>query len=292
MIKINRKNIEDIALQYLNSIKSRRFRKTNPIATYYVDHLDEIILVKPAATDQINQKFLSLYALHKADFHSFRAYMDNQYKRMCMEIGNWLAKELNVNTCPYCNRQYTFTIDKKKKIRPQFDHFLSKSKHPHFALSFYNLIPCCPTCNHIKSDTAEELLYPYDEGFESKCYFKTNHVDFMINRKELEIQLETITECDEHFKARCNNSIHTFALQELYEQHLDYAEEIIIKAYSYNEDYYQGLTENFSKMGKSKNEIQRLIFGNHIDRASNERRPLSKLTSDLLEHIGIVECLA
>ncbi|GEM_PF-1395720 len=31
------------------------------------------------------------------------------------------------------------------------------------------------------------------------------------------------------------------------------------------------------------------IFSNYIDRASNEKRPLSKLTSDLLEQIGIIE---
>lgn len=289
MIKINCTNLEDIALQYLNKLKSHNFRKTNPIITYYIDHIDKIILAKPPETDQINNQFQSLYDLNKADFLAFRAYMDNQYKRMCMETGNWLAKELNVNTCPYCNRQYTFTIDKKKKVRPQFDHFLSKSKHPHFALSFYNLIPCCPTCNHIKSDNTEELLYPYAEGFENKCGFKVNHVGYMLNKDELELDLETITECDELFKAKCNNSINTFALKELYEKHSDYVEEIIIKAYSYNEDYYQGLIENFSKMGKSKNEIQRLIFGNYIDRASNEQRPLSKLTSDLLEQIGIIE---
>lgn len=289
MIKINCNNLEGIALQYLNRLKLRNFRNKSPIITYYIENIDEIILVKLVETGQITDQFQRLYDSNPSDFLAFRAYMNNQYKRMCMESGNWLAKELNVNTCPYCNRQYTFTIDKQKKVRPQFDHFLSKSKYPHFALSFYNLIPCCPTCNQIKSDKADEILCPYQDGFENKCSFTANHVGFMLNSDELELKLETIVGCDEIFKAKCDNSISTFALKELYEKHLDYVEEIIVKAYSYNEDYYQGLTENFSKMGKNKHEIQRLIFGNYIDRASNEKRPLSKLTSDLLEQIGIIE---
>jgi len=41
--------------------------------------------------------------------------------------GAWLAQVLNINVCPYCNRQYTFTINSRTgKTRPQFDHFHPK----------------------------------------------------------------------------------------------------------------------------------------------------------------------
>lgn len=289
MIKINCENLEEISNQYLYRIKNHNFRRTNPITTYYVDHIDDIILAKPSVYDYINSQFKRLYHLHKTEVSAFKLYMDNQYKRMCKEDGYWLAKELNVNTCPYCNRQYTFTIDKQKKIRPQFDHFLSKSNNPHLALSFYNLIPCCPTCNHIKSDNATVILYPYTEGFDDKCRFQVNHIDFILNNDKIKLQLDTIAHGDELFIEKCKNSIETFALKELYEQHSDYIEEMVVKAYSYNEDYYKGIVDNFSRIGKNNNEIHRLIFGNYVDRASNEKRPLSKLTSDLLEQMGIVE---
>jgi hypothetical protein len=289
MIKIKCNNLEEISNRYLDRLKGHKFRKTNPITIYYIDNIEDIIMAKPSAYKLINDKFQKLYDRHKKELRTFRTYMGNQYKRMCAEDGYWLAKELNVNTCPYCNRQYTFTIDKQKRIRPQFDHFLSKSEYPHLALSFYNLIPCCPTCNHIKSVTSKELIYPYDEGFHNKCQFQVNHTAFMLNNDQIKLELITMSECDTLFMEKCKNSIDTFALKELYEQHSDYIEEIIIKAYSYNHDYYDGLIENFSKMGKNKNEMHRLIFGNYIDRANNEQRPLSKLTSDLLEQIGIVE---
>jgi len=289
MIKIDCNNLEEISNRYLNRVKHYKFRRATPIITYYIDNIDYIILAKISTFGHIDIQFHRLYQLYPMEARAFQLYMSNKYKRMCREDAYWLAKELNVNTCPYCNRQYTFTIDKQKKIRPQFDHFLSKSKYPHLALSFYNLIPCCPTCNHIKSDNANIILYPYTEGFHDKCRFHVNHMGFILNNDKIAIQLDAMPHCDELFIEKCKNSIETFALKELYEQHSDYIEEMVIKAYSYNDDYYEGIVENFSKIGKTKSEIHRLIFGNYIDRASNEKRPLSKLTSDLLEQMGIVE---
>jgi len=55
----------------------------------------------------------------------------------------------------------------------------------------------------------------------------------------------------------------------------------------YNDSYYDGLVEAFSGLGKTPQEIKRLIFGNYVELSDNEKRPLSKLTSDLLDQIGI-----
>lgn len=289
MIKIERNNLGNIALQYLNRIKECKHRKLNPINSYYIDNIDSIVLVLPSDFNKINEDFKKLYDDNEESFSNFKSYMKNQYKMMCDKHGYWLAKELGVDTCPYCNRQYTFTIDRHKKVRPQFDHFLSRSKYPHLALSFYNLIPCCQTCNQLKSDDTKEILYPYSDGFDDKCLFEVNHMDFILENKPIEVKLDPVGECDDNFKEKCGNNIDVFALKELYQKHSDYIEEIIIKCYSYNEDYYEGLIEDFSKVGRTTSEIHRLIFGNYIDRANNEKRPLSKLTSDLLNQMGIRE---
>src|SRR5207253_911367 len=63
-----------------------------------------------------------------------------------------LTQNLGLNTCSYCNRNYTLTVIHNKNknkgiIRPQLDHFLSQTDHPLLALSFFNLIPSCSTCN-------------------------------------------------------------------------------------------------------------------------------------------------
>lgn len=290
MIKIDRHNLESIAHEYLCRIKTDKSRLSNDIIAYYMDNLEAIVLSLPQDFELINTEFAELYHLNRDQVMVFRTYMDNRYKGICAKHGYWLAKELKINICPYCNRQYTFTVDKQKKSRPQFDHFLSKSLYPHLALSFYNLIPCCPTCNYIKSNDAKPLLHPYFEGFDTNYRFSVNHFEFMLKKKAtIEVSIDASTECiDENFKMKCKNNVDTFAIKELYQEHTDYIEEIVLKAYSYNQEYYNGLIEDFSKMGKSSAEIHRLIFGNYIERTSNDQRPLSKLTSDILEQIGLL----
>ena len=71
------------------------------------------------------------------------------------KIGNaayWLMEQLNVRTCPYCNRNYT-TFTTTKSIRPDFDHYYPQSKFPYLSLSIFNLIPACTYCNRKKRIT-------------------------------------------------------------------------------------------------------------------------------------------
>lgn len=51
---------------------------------------------------------------------------DSFSKRKC---AYYILYDINVGVCPYCNRQYTFTL-KSRKIRPQFDHYYPKSIYP------------------------------------------------------------------------------------------------------------------------------------------------------------------
>lgn len=52
----------------------------------------------------------------------------------------------NLRVCPYCSEEVIEPTDNTKK---QIDHFLPKRKYPFFALSYYNLIPSCDTCNEV-----------------------------------------------------------------------------------------------------------------------------------------------
>ncbi len=90
-----------------------------------------------------SRKYLSL----KKDtfFGKFRIYMENKYKNFFQreykgeKNGIWLSKQLGVNTCPYCNRHYTFTIediDSGENFRPQLDHFYLKSDYPYLAFEY------------------------------------------------------------------------------------------------------------------------------------------------------------
>lgn len=289
MIRIERDNLDEIAMQFLMRTKAKKRKEhINPLIAHYIDNIDTIILATPLKFKEINDEFSKLYGFEGEEvFKEFKLYMYKLYTGMSNKYGYWLSDQLNVATCPYCNRQYTFTIDKKKKTRPQFDHFLSKSAYPHLALSFYNLIPCCSVCNHIKSDDTIKLLHPYFDGFGDDFYFDINHRDYILNETQINVMFNSTEGCTEGFIEKCQNNVKTFALQELYQQHIDYITEVIDKAYAYNKAYYIGLVEDFSKLGKTPSEINKLIFGNYIDKSENQKRPLSKLTSDLLKNIGL-----
>ncbi|MBL0200337.1 MAG: hypothetical protein IPP81_09205 [Chitinophagaceae bacterium] len=121
-----------------------------------------------------------------------------------------LVQQLNVNSCVYCNRIFSFTLDKvdlartfnktkdkkvKRKIlkdisssktRPELDHFYPKAKFPYLALALYNLVPSCHICNsslkgsrNVDFDT---LINPYEDDFDQIMKIKVKF------RKEAEIQ--------------------------------------------------------------------------------------------------------
>lgn len=290
MIKIERSNLDEIAKEYLSKLSEIENPSGNCIMDAYNAQFNEIVLAKPEELNVLNTNFMALFDQYSGEMkRAFSKEMNNQYEKMRGKHGYWLAEKLNVNTCPYCNRSYTFTLDKLKRTRPQFDHFFPKSKYPHLALSFYNLIPCCAICNHIKKDEVEFLLHPYLEGFANKFGFRVNYEGLLLEKDKIRLQIGPFFISQNHsdFEQRCQNNVKTFALAELYEKHTDHIEELIIKAYSYNQEYYRGLIEDFSRIGKSGSEIHRLIFGNYMDIADHEKRPLSKLTSDILEQIGL-----
>ncbi|MFX8327742.1 hypothetical protein ABTL71_18955, partial [Acinetobacter baumannii] len=79
------------------------------------------------------------------------------------------------DTCPYCNRSYIYYISRRKEIKPQIDHFFPKSKYPFLAMSFYNLIPSCQTCNGFG---AKEEKDPLTEGLINPYLLKTTDFSF------------------------------------------------------------------------------------------------------------------
>lgn len=89
-------------------------------------------------------------------------------------------KRINIDTCPYCNRSYTYYLSKIGKIKPQIDHFYPTNIYPFLALTFYNLIPSCQTCNGFGAKEGHDpllvnLINPYlIENHNFKFTYKIN----------------------------------------------------------------------------------------------------------------------
>ncbi|WP_179321175.1 hypothetical protein [Winogradskyella helgolandensis] len=195
-----------------------------------------------------------------------------------------LAENLNVNTCVYCNRVYTKTVIKPKKVtRPEFDHWFPKETYPLLALSFYNLIPSCHICNSSTKTTTimntRDYLHPYlpentDISF-SYWIESINKYCFHIKRP---------------FPSKEHNTIIAFKLEEIYETHTDEIHDLVRLRKLYSVDYLLKLKGLLSTVDNnvSMEELYRLAFGTHVEEKNFIKRPLSKMKRDILKELGII----
>lgn len=282
MIKINNSKTQQISCEYADSVveMKRHLKRDNQYLIYVFkerNFRDDIVLCPPSNLNKVIESFNIRfpYIDYKAkDWSFFRNYMIGQYERVRKGILHLVLNSLNLNVCPYCNRQYIFGTDNNRKVAAQFDHFYSKSKYPYLALSFYNLIPCCPTCNKAKGEEYIEIN-PYVEGFENNGKLTVDSpLNCILKNADWEIRFES--------NDRCKTNIQAFALEELYKKHRDYAYEIVLKSVANQKGYYNDLKMSFRSMGITDEIIERILWGNYLDNNQLSSRPLSKMTLDIV----------
>lgn len=202
-------------------------------------------------------------------------------------------EKLNIRTCPYCNRQYTFTLKPVLKgdpyTSPEFDHFYPKSVYPTLAICFYNLVPSCHCCNHGKS-TKQLNLNPYFDEFKGAFYLcKATDDKTPLNAKEAK---SIKKEQDVHIAYGGHDpqeieDVKTLGLDKLYGMHQDYVTEIVDKVNAYNGAVNQGLVDSFQGVYQNRGEVFDFVWGRYLELAELENRPLSKFTRDLLEQMKV-----
>ena len=240
------------------------------------------------ALKDANKKVFAIF-----DYSSFISRHDAKFAYQFTE-------NMGLNVCVYCNRQYTFTMRTSDgKCRPTLDHFLDKARHPYFALSFYNLIPSCYTCNsslkNQKKFTLEDNLHPYRHSMLEILDFSIDisNVDFVDGgKKDFEILLKESKHCkDKSILSKAQQNAAVFKLQELYRNHKDYASEIIQKSYYYDSSRINELfdfeTASGKKLFDSRTEVLEFALGNYISEDNIGKRVLSKFTRDLAFDLGL-----
>ena len=219
----------------------------------------------------------------------------NAYKNFCnRKLGRNWAQMIGVTVCPYCNRSYIFTSN-KRGTRPQYDHYFPKSKYPYLALSMHNLIPCCAVCNGLKhdEDTYETpFIYPYKDSYGEQVTFEENGVNadniesWLGAAREYEIKIRYADEIDVVLKSKIEHAATTFRLEELYSKHGDYVRDILRTAYIYNDDYFEGLVIQYPDLFHSKQEAKNFVFFNYLEEGDWGKRVLAKLTHDIAQKVS------
>ncbi len=259
------------------------------------DELKRLITAKPEALEGI----INAVVIHYPDFTNpasdcyFVLY--NIFVSSCYNISNKFSKydfikSIDKDTCPYCNRNYIYYISKSKEIKPQIDHFFPKSKYPFLAMSFYNLIPSCQTCNGFG---AKEEKDPLIEGLINPYLLRNSDFTFTYVPNSAGIISSLLDKNSIKVKILKNipGHLNVFKLTELYEQHADHIVELIVKSKIKYSETYRDYLKKYRESGLkfSENEIDRMILGNYTTDEDGHKRPLAKLYQDIGRELGLIK---
>lgn len=317
MIYLDSKSFDVVCRHHHSKLKSKIVGKINSnkpqlppyIKRYLIDNIDKILTDRPNDLLKVNTAFYDLMRSKKNryleivngklvkifDYQSFTNKNKKQYDAYD------LAEKLNIQTCTYCNRSRTITVltgkEKSQHItRPQFDHYFAKSIYPLLALSFYNLIPSCSTCNStLKGDKEFDLsqhIHPYLDN----CY---NHFRFSFspgstasmrgakNNHRLKILFDS--KKDPVLAKKIEETFNIFKIREIYSAHGEEISDLLRVKEVMSDNYLKILAKStYPHLKVTQDELYRLAFGTHRDEAEFSKRPFSKLKKDILKEIGII----
>lgn len=267
----------------------------------------EITTVLTTLTGKLNSKLdriiLERIFDYKRYFHQTKD--NNTY------FGIKLSQALNTNVCVYCNREYISTISDingEKVISPAFDHFLSQSEYPYMAISLFNLIPSCYSCNSqlklAEKFNLKDYLYPHETSYEHKARFRVHwkkseianqvNEDELINVDQLDIKVEPYDHLALEKKifgdpAIAENdrkgNLKVFKTELVYNSiHKDSIHEIITQFRVHTKSDVESLKKSFPFI-TSDADVYQFYFKNYLNEGDFNKRPLARMTRDIAKQM-------
>ncbi|WP_313242143.1 hypothetical protein [Stutzerimonas nitrititolerans] len=149
------------------------------------------------------------------------------YKRFTAKSSKWnaytLCRKSKARICPYCNHAYAFTLQSVNgDFRPTLDHFYFKDEYPHLALTLYNLVPSCSSCNSSLKGEADF----YSKAHLNPLFDAENIIFYLTAGDDPSAIVDAVQQrsSEVHVKARAvrgcsksENSLKTFVINERYE---------------------------------------------------------------------------
>lgn len=199
-----------------------------------------------------------------------------------------LVRKYGIKSCPYCNANYIMNRG-REYATAQLDHFYPRDKFPIFAVSLYNLVPVCSACNHIKSKNVIGLSpHDHSRNFSNmKISYVPHSVAWMENADEIEVNFIYNVK-DAEFTKDMRLNVEMLTILPLYNEYKDYIQELLKKSQIYNKERREDLLQEFPQLFSSEEEVLRIVFGNYIETKDFLKRPLSKLTQDLLRELEVI----
>ncbi|PKD17608.1 hypothetical protein APR41_05200 [Salegentibacter salinarum] len=295
-----------------NWIKSASNGGDKRTMEYVLENLEYILISEPKILQEIKDHmtssglFTHIYDTNGSTLTPLGKKIDDffgydRFRKSAKAV--WLSKKLNIKSCVYCNTQYGLTVDHNGKTKLLFhiDHYFPQKIYPFLSLSFYNLIPCCASCNMSKTANEYNLsdnIHPYEEDVHTIAKYKVDKgtlTRYLMNLDEddIKIKLELRGKYlgNKLLEKKLNHFKSEFKLESQYRQFTDIAAEIFLKSVYYNSSRKKEII-NFFKTTHSINIdeelIHRFIIGNYTENKDLLKRPLAKLMKDLGEQVHII----
>jgi len=281
-------------------LNKRKYPPNNELKAYLnyllvADNLKQLIIARPESLTGIIAFTKSRYGGFLTKKHPSNIILNNLFVKSCYDDTKIFSKHdfiktINIETCPYCNRNYIYYLSKNKEIKPEIDHFFPKSKYPFLAMSFYNLIPSCQTCNGFG---AKEEKDPLLNGLINPYLLKNSDFSFSFEPISSKIISTLLDKNSIKVKIIKNIPGHldVFKLKDLYELHSDHVVELIFKSKIKYSDTYRAYLEQYKEKGLefSDIEIDRMILGNYATEEDIHKRPLAKLYQDIGKELKLIK---
>jgi hypothetical protein len=253
----------------------------------------------------VDSKIQTLTAIQKKEiYEKIKKLFNYSDKYQSKVLTPFFTENFNFRTCFYCNKDFITNFKKEKNELVstfQLDHFYDKGTYPYLALSFYNLIPSCPTCNSSKVKGSkntfehdskigtfknETCIAPNDENFDfhQKVKFK-----LLLDESCKNLHIKSKDDIDinlkENYSDMYDKYIEIFKLNERYKAHKDIVFDMIQKAELYPESRLKELQD---LTGIPFQQIKKDIFNLIDENEDLSKQPFSKLIVDMSQELGIL----
>lgn len=196
-------------------------------------------------------------------------------------------KKIGVKTCVYCNANFAIT-DENGVAYYTVDHWKPKSKYPFLCISFFNLVPCCFSCNRNKGDDDDEFFRLYEDDANADLnvlHFELppkNEAEYKLTHNVDALSVE-LKESNPSYKNICKKMNDKLHINAIYQEHKDVVEEAIWRKYAYNGENIKALKASFaeSKLALTDDDVKRFVLGTYYDDDDIHKRPLSRLMKDI-----------
>ena len=304
--KVNELFLDILSKKYFERGKPRQKKYLSELFLNFLkDHKHNIISGLPGDLILLNKSYdsLNLTISEKELIKDF--FLNTGYKNFQKNYSKYFLDLIGIDTCVYCNRNYTINLT-KTHARAELDHWFPKTQFPLFALSFYNLIPSCHSCNHIKGngdkiiksiflnnenateieiknwwndEALTKLIHPYikedSEGFNFDFFYEKDIDNLKIETRCFKKSIKT------------NKTLEFNQIKNIYNSHSENElRDLVNLRYKYSNNYIKILTEDtFKNLKISKEEIYRMVFGIEIEEENYHRRPFSKFKKDIIDEL-------